>query len=88
MPSCAIDDSYANGYGLSKWASEVLLREAHDLCGLPVDVYRPGMNVTRLREDDVLSDEQLLPGFRCLVRDLLPVAGEQPVGETRELGKA
>jgi fatty acid CoA ligase FadD9 len=36
----AIDDGYANGYGNSKWAGEVLLREAHDLCGLPVAVFR------------------------------------------------
>jgi fatty acid CoA ligase FadD9 len=35
-----IDDTYANGYGNSKWAGEVLLREAHDLCGLPVAVFR------------------------------------------------
>ncbi|WP_370501172.1 carboxylic acid reductase [Mycolicibacterium sp. jd] len=38
-----IDDSYANGYGNSKWAGEVLLREAHDLCGLPVSVFRCDM---------------------------------------------
>ncbi|WP_156661073.1 thioester reductase domain-containing protein, partial [Mycobacterium sp. 852002-51163_SCH5372311] len=38
-----IDDSYANGYGNSKWAGEVLLREAHDLCGLPVAVFRCDM---------------------------------------------
>jgi fatty acid CoA ligase FadD9 len=38
-----IDDSYANGYGNSKWAGEVLLREAYDLCGLPVSVFRSGM---------------------------------------------
>jgi fatty acid CoA ligase FadD9 len=43
VPACELDDSYANGYGVSKWASEVLLREAHDLCGLPVAVFRPGM---------------------------------------------
>ena len=35
-----IDDSYANGYANSKWAGEVLLREAHDLSGLPVAVFR------------------------------------------------
>ncbi len=34
---------YANGYGNSKWAGEVLLREAHDVCGLPVAVFRSGM---------------------------------------------
>ncbi|AKS35179.1 carboxylic acid reductase [Mycolicibacterium goodii] len=39
----AIDDSYANGYGNSKWAGEVLLREAHDRCGLPVAVFRCDM---------------------------------------------
>ncbi|WP_324738413.1 amino acid adenylation domain-containing protein [Mycobacterium sp. 5-140-3-2] len=38
-----VDGSYANGYGNSKWAGEVLLREAHDLCGLPVSVFRSDM---------------------------------------------
>lgn len=38
-----IDDGYANGYANSKWAGEVLLREAHDLCGLPVAVFRCDM---------------------------------------------
>ncbi|AGB23051.1 thioester reductase-like protein [Mycobacterium sp. JS623] len=37
-----VDDTYANGYGNSKWAGEVLLREAHDL-GLPVSVFRCDM---------------------------------------------
>lgn len=39
----AVNDSYANGYANSKWAGEVLLREAHDLCGLPVAVFRCDM---------------------------------------------
>jgi fatty acid CoA ligase FadD9 len=39
-PVRSVDESYANGYGNSKWAGEVLLREAHDLCGLPVAVFR------------------------------------------------
>jgi fatty acid CoA ligase FadD9 len=43
IPDCELDDSYANGYGISKWASEVLLREAFDLCRLPIAVFRPGM---------------------------------------------
>jgi fatty acid CoA ligase FadD9 len=42
-PTRAINDNYANGYGNSKWAGEVLLREAHDLCGLPVEVFRCDM---------------------------------------------
>jgi fatty acid CoA ligase FadD9 len=39
-PVRPVDDSYANGYANSKWAGEVLLREAHDLCDLPVAVFR------------------------------------------------
>jgi fatty acid CoA ligase FadD9 len=42
-PTRSIDDSYANGYGNSKWAGEVLLREANDLCGMPVAVFRCDM---------------------------------------------
>jgi fatty acid CoA ligase FadD9 len=38
-----VDGTYANGYGNSKWAGEVLLREANDLCGLPVAVFRCDM---------------------------------------------
>lgn len=49
IPECDLNDSYANGYGVSKWASEVLLAEAHDLCGLPVGVFRPGMILAHRR---------------------------------------
>jgi fatty acid CoA ligase FadD9 len=42
-PTRAVDDSYANGYSNSKWAGEVLLREANELCGLPVSVFRCDM---------------------------------------------
>jgi len=42
-PTRAINDGYANGYGNSKWAAEVLLAEANDLCGLPVTVLRCDM---------------------------------------------
>jgi len=42
-PVRAVHDGYANGYGNSKWAGEVLLREANDLCGLPVSVFRCDM---------------------------------------------
>jgi amino acid adenylation domain-containing protein/thioester reductase-like protein len=42
-PTRTIDDSNANGYATSKWAGEVLLREANDLCGLPVTVFRCDM---------------------------------------------
>ncbi len=49
VPSAELDDGYANGYNVSKWASEVLLREAHALCGLPVGVFRPGMILAHSR---------------------------------------
>jgi thioester reductase-like protein len=42
-PTRKVHEGFANGYGNSKWAGEVLLREAHDLCGLPVAVFRCGM---------------------------------------------
>ncbi|MFJ4649712.1 carboxylic acid reductase [Nocardia sp. NPDC088792] len=45
----SLDDGYANGYGNSKWAGEVLLREAHDLCGLPVAVFRSDMILAHSR---------------------------------------
>ncbi|KUI20358.1 hypothetical protein AU193_17730 [Mycobacterium sp. GA-1285] len=41
-PTRKLDGTYGNGYSNSKWAGEVLLREAHDLCGLPVAVFRSG----------------------------------------------
>jgi len=48
-PSAELGDSYANGYNVSKWASEVLVREAHELAGLPVGVFRPGMILAHSR---------------------------------------
>nr|WP_139825716.1 carboxylic acid reductase [Mycobacterium parmense] len=42
-PVRPVGAGYANGYANSKWAGEVLLREAHDLCGLPVAVFRSDM---------------------------------------------
>ncbi len=43
LPVQPVDAGYASGYTTSKWAGEVLLREAHDLCGLPVTVFRSSM---------------------------------------------
>jgi len=42
-PSRPVDDHYASGYATSKWASEVLLRDAHARFGLPVSVFRCDM---------------------------------------------
>ncbi|WP_079132204.1 carboxylic acid reductase [Streptomyces nanshensis] len=40
VPVRRLDSAYAGGYGTSKWAGEVLLRQAHELCGLPCAVVR------------------------------------------------
>ena len=48
-PSRSTGSNYANGYANSKWASEVLLREAEDLCGLPVQVFRCDMILAHTR---------------------------------------
>ncbi|WP_067814847.1 carboxylic acid reductase [Nocardia inohanensis] len=45
----SVDDGYANGYGNSKWAGEVLLRDAHDRFGLPVAVFRSDMILAHSR---------------------------------------
>jgi len=50
-----VDDSYANGYANSKWAGEVLLREAYDLCGLPVAVFRSDMILAHSRYSGQLN---------------------------------
>ena len=42
-PTRTIDDGLAVGYGNSKWAGEVLLRAANDLCALPITVFRCDM---------------------------------------------
>lgn len=45
----------ANGYVISKWAGEVLLRRAHDTHGLSVQVFRPGMILAHSRFSDHLN---------------------------------
>lgn len=37
------------GYAASKWACEVRLREAHDLFGLSVNIFRPDMILAHSR---------------------------------------
>lgn len=49
MPVQQVDGGYAGGYATSKWAGEVLLREAHDLCGLPVTTFRSNMILAHSR---------------------------------------
>lgn len=49
IPVRTIEDAHANGYTISKWAGEVLMREAHDLCDLPVAVFRSNMIMAHSR---------------------------------------
>ncbi|MFW6693098.1 amino acid adenylation domain-containing protein [Streptomyces sp. MAR4 CNX-425] len=49
LPVQAADGGYGVGYTTSKWAGEVLLREAHDLCGLPVTTFRSSMVLAHRR---------------------------------------
>ncbi|BCZ20289.1 carboxylic acid reductase [Mycobacterium senriense] len=67
-PVRTIDDSYANGYGNSKWAAEVLLREAFDRCGLPVTVFRSDMILAHSRYVGQLN---VVDNFTRLIFSLL-----------------
>lgn len=44
-----IGNGYADGYATSKWAAEVLLREAHERYGLPVATFRSDMILAHRR---------------------------------------
>jgi Uma2 family endonuclease len=46
-----------------------------------VMVYRADGSVSRLHEDDELSGEDIIPGFRCPVREILPP--REPPAEAR-----
>lgn len=69
-----VDDSYANGYGNSKWAGEVLLREANDLCGLPVSVFRCDM----ILADTTYAGQLNLPDMFTRLMLSLVAAGIAP----------
>lgn len=43
IPYQEIYNQYANGYAISKWASEILLHEAYNRFKLPVTIFRPSM---------------------------------------------
>lgn len=48
-PVRSLSSAYASGYATSKWAGEVLLREAHGRFGLPVTVFRSGLILAHRR---------------------------------------
>ncbi len=73
-PVRPVDSSYANGYANSKWAGEVLLREAHDLCGLPVAVFRSDMILAHTRYTGQLN---VPDAFTRLLQSIL-VTGVAP----------
>lgn len=54
-PGRARNTAPANGYVISKWAGEVLLRQAHERCGLPVTVFRPAMILAHSRVRDRIN---------------------------------
>ncbi|MGW1784006.1 carboxylic acid reductase [Streptomyces sp. NPDC002143] len=49
VPARSLGQGYAHGYATSKWASEVLLREAHERYGLPVGVFRSDILLAHTR---------------------------------------
>ena len=79
-PVRPIDASYANGYANSKWAGEVLLREAHDLCGLPVAVFRSDMILAHSRYAGQLNvpDAFTRLVFSLLVTGIAPWSFYEP----------
>ncbi|MFC9428045.1 carboxylic acid reductase [Streptomyces sp. NPDC056987] len=86
LPGRPIDDGYAGGYTTSKWAGEVLLREAHDLCGLPVTVFRSNMILAHSRYPGQLNVHDMFSRllFSLLVTGVAPSSfyrtdsGEEP----------
>jgi fatty acid CoA ligase FadD9 len=73
-PTRPVNDGYANGYANSKWAGEVLLREANDLCGVPVAVFRSDMIMahTRYRGQLNVTDMFTRLIFSLLVTGIAP----------------
>ena len=49
LESLSLGDGYADGYGATKWADEVLLHDAHQRFGLPVNVFRGDMMMPHTR---------------------------------------
>lgn len=49
QPQRPLEDRLAGGYATSKWAGEVLLRQAHERYALPVSVFRCGMILAHSR---------------------------------------
>lgn len=50
-----VDEHYAGGYALSKWASEHLLRDAHDQLGIPINILRGPMMLPHQKIPGVIN---------------------------------
>jgi fatty acid CoA ligase FadD9 len=73
-PVRPISDDYANGYANSKWAGEVLLRQANDLCAVPVAVFRSDMILAHTRYRGQLNVPDMFTRliFSLLVTGIAP----------------
>jgi len=54
-----LNDRYANGYGASKWAGEVLLKDAEQCFGLPVCIFRGDMMLAHREMQGQINIEDL-----------------------------
>ncbi len=54
-----LTETYAAGYGISKWAGEVLLREAYTEYGLPVNVFRGDMMLAHDRYGGQINTDDM-----------------------------
>ena len=68
------DNRYAGGYANSKWAAEVLLRDAHDRFGLGVSVFRSDMILAHSRHMGQLNVPDMFTRwlFSILITGLAP----------------
>jgi len=73
-PIRPINNDYANGYANSKWAGEVLLRQANDLCDVPVAVFRSDMILAHTRYRGQLNVPDMFTRliFSLLVTGIAP----------------
>ncbi|WP_431956854.1 carboxylic acid reductase [Nocardia lijiangensis] len=82
-PVRVVDQSYANGYGTSKWAGEVLLREANDRFALPVAVFRSDMILAHSRFAGQLNLPDMFTRllFSLLVTGIAPASFYETAGQ-------
>jgi thioester reductase-like protein len=65
LPERLVHEGYAHGYGVSKWACEVLLREVEEQFALSVSVFRCGMILADRIHRGQINTEDLVTRFLC-----------------------